>query len=144
MFSPESIAKIEKVKNAKYVGTYDLDRGSMDVTISGPVFYVENPDVSQGHSNYFALFYDMTGQLLITGASHLTEKKYPAIKFGEDDYLVSRGRHDCVTRDGAMLDGGGSGYTRTKPDHPITHWMRIVDGKEVFEEFDYGQSSYRT
>ena len=109
IFSEENIAKVEEHYNAKYVGDYDLDKGTLDFTVTGAVFYVENPDRDKGHSNYFALFRDFNGGLLICDAEKLTEKRYPAILMEDGTFLVSRGRHDYVSRDGAMLDGGGSG-----------------------------------
>lgn len=134
IFSEEQIAKIEAHYNAKYVGDYDLDKGTLDFTVTGAVFYVENPDRSKGHSNYFGLFRDWEGGLLICNAEKITEKRYPAILMEDGTFLVSRGRHDYVSRNGAMLDGGGSGYIRVNPKFPVTHHMRIIDGKEVFVE----------
>lgn len=132
----DGIKKVLEVYGASYIGRFDLERGSMDVTIMGDVFYQPNPDTSKGHTHYFALFHHpLTEDLLITNASFIVDREYPAIKFGEDDYLVSRGRHDYVSRDGVFLDGGAS-YTRCNPDHPPTHTMRVVDGVEVYEEIN--------
>lgn len=134
IFNDENIKIIEDNYDASYINDFDLERGSLDFTITGAVFYVENPDVSKGHSNYFAMYRDpLSKAVYITNAVHLTEREYPAIKFGEDDYLVSRGRHDYVSRDGAFLDGGAA-YTRCNPNFPPTHKMRLIDGKEVFEK----------
>lgn len=137
IMSCENIEMVEEKYNAKYVGRYDLDRGTLDYTVMGAVFYVETPDVSKGHSNYFALFHDpFSGDLLITNASNVAENKYPAIQLdGDGQYLVSRGRHDYVVSGGAFLDGGHC-YTKYNPAIPPTHVMRIVDGVETFTEIN--------
>lgn len=136
LFNDEEIKKIEAHYSAKYINDYDLERGSLDVTVTGAVFYVENPDRSLGHSNWFALFFgSLSSDLIITNAEHLVGQKYPAIKFGEDDYLVSRGRHDYVHRGEAFLDGGAA-YVRFSPKYPPTHWARIDNDREVYELYE--------
>lgn len=129
------VAEVEKKYGARYVGCYDP-------TASGrmlAVFWVDNPDRSLGHDNYFGLFIrpDLDGGPgipYITSAAKLRDIEFPAIEIEPGEFLVSRGRHDYVTHPcGAMLDGGGAGYYRCNPDFPPTHTMRVVDGYEVFD-----------
>lgn len=132
--SPENIRIIEEMRNATYVGTYDLpDR-------EGPfnVFYQVNPP-EVAESNYFGIFYHpITGQVLITDAGPIVDARFSAIKIGkpgEEEYLVSRYRHDYQSKDGAMIDGGLA-YTRTN-GRAVTHFMHIEEDKEIFEEIEY-------
>jgi hypothetical protein len=120
--------KIEGHYNAKYVGLYDLpDR-------EGPfyVFWVDSPDRSLGHDNYFGIFqHGLTGLTYITNAKSIRKARFPAIKLGEDKYLVSRFRHDYVSEGDAFLDGGLA-YVRYNPSYPATHTMRVVAGYEIY------------
>lgn len=94
----ENIKLVEEHYNAKYVGRFGLDRRVFDTDIMGDVFYVENPDTSKGHSNYFALFRDaIDGKLFITNAEKVAEKTYPALfingkRLEPDWYCSSVGR----------------------------------------------------
>lgn len=136
--TPEKIKGIEAHYNARHVGYFGIPGRDMPME----VFYVENPDRSLGHDNYFGIF--QAPALLdfsrwtwvITSAARIREAAYPAIDLGHA-MLVSRHRHDYVTApmpDGgeAMLDGGGEYYTRYNPRYPPTHTLTIVDGLEVF------------
>lgn len=130
------VSIVEKQYEVTYVGFYDLPKGRDQPMY---VFYQENPKTELGHSNYMGLFHDyLRDSWYVTNAASITEAVFPAIKFGEGDYLVSRFRHNYVTRGSAMLDGGHD-YCRYNPAYPPTHQMRVIDGKEVF--FDIRGSS---
>lgn len=129
-----NIAKAEAHYGAKYIGYYDLpDR-------EGPfsVFYQPNPQTDLGHSNYFGLFVHPVFQhLFITQAKSILEARYPAFRFPDGTILCSRYRHDYVTHDGLMLDGGLA-YLRSggKAGHGAEFgYIRIVgDHEEFFQE----------
>lgn len=133
-----NIDAVEEKYNAKYVGQYDLPSSR------GPylIFYVENPDTSKGHDNYFALRRGMgltlkgefgwTDSITIFNGKGIRELEWSAILLEDDTFLVSRWHHDYVTGPrGEMLDGG-SDYTRYNLEFPPTHKMKIIDGREVF------------
>lgn len=133
-----NIDAVEEKYNAKYVGQYDLPSSR------GPylIFYVENPDTSKGHDNYFALRRGMgltskgafgwTDSVTIFNGKGIRDSEWAAILLEDDTFLVSRWHHDYVTGPrGEMLDGG-SDYTRYNLEFPPTHKMKIIDGKEVF------------
>ena len=68
----------EKYKS-KYLGYFAMPGPGGWTEEPFDLFYVENPDRSQGHSNYFAIFYkrnfDMSrGPLLITNGEKCFEK----------------------------------------------------------------------
>lgn len=124
------VDEVEKRYGARYVGYYDIPPGR------GPllVFWQENPRTDLGHDNYFALYRELlSGTPYITSAKSIRDAVYPAIEVEPGKFMVSRFRHDYQTHpSGAMLDGGLD-YTRYNPQFPVTHQMRIVDGREVFE-----------
>jgi len=69
------------------------------------VFYVENPDRSKGHNNYFGM-YTVNGVNYITNAESAFEDSFLGIAEGNYVY-VSRFRHDYVsTPNGCAIDGG--------------------------------------
>lgn len=116
----------EKYK-VSYVGLYDIP-GRDHVY----VFYAKDPDRSKGHSNYLGVIWTPNGEVYLTNAVKIVEAEYNAIEVGEGEFIVSRYRHDYQSRGDAMIDGGLD-YARYNPAYPITHKMRVVDGKEVFE-----------
>lgn len=111
------------------MGYYDLpNRDGIEV------FYQANPKTELGHSNYMGLFYDTQGFPWVTNAKSITEAKYPAIEVRPGEFIVSRYRHNYVVDpdSGAFIDGGLA-YTRS--NRSITHYMRVVDGKEVYDRY---------
>ena len=99
------------------------------------VFYVENPDREQGHSNYIGIFVepqDAHGQhVYITDAKSAFSEPMTGSLCDDDEVIVSRYRHDYVEKKGAMIDGGRD-YVRTSGTKSVSV---IVDGSSfVFGE----------
>lgn len=87
------------------------------------VFYQPNPDTSKGHTHYFGLFIQ-EGTLYITNAASAFEEPITGIVCEDGEVIVSRFRHDYVTKGDRMIDGGRD-YVRASlhPSATIT-----VDG----------------
>jgi len=123
-FKKAGIQKIEEKYGAKYMGYWctKSPRGHWNES-PVDVFYVENPDTSKGHTNYFGMFV-RDESVYITEASTAFSDPISGIPTDDGEVIVSRYRHDCVTKDGRMIDGGRD-YVRSSM-HPT---VRItVDG----------------
>lgn len=133
-FKSAGIRKIEEKYNAKYMGYWCTKRpngGWNDSPVD--VFYVENPDTSKGHTNYFGMFIktdpysgESTGSVYITEASTAFSDPISGIVTDDGEVIVSRYRHDYVEKDGHMIDGGRD-YTRSSM-HPTV--MVTVNGDQ--------------
>lgn len=150
---PAWVAKVEAIKNARYIGLYDLpDR-------EGPFYVFWQDEVPEEfrddprYDNYFGLIWRHSREqlaqmarsdpeadnalqplLYITGARSIRDAVFSAYEYAPGQFICSRYRHDYVTVPGdpsKMLDGGLA-YVRSSV--APTHTMRIVDGVEVFEE----------
>jgi hypothetical protein len=124
--SDKFIKYIEDEYGVRYVGYYDIP------TPKGPlgpflIFYQENPNITLGHSHYMGVGFGLSGSYVFNAKS-IEDASYNAI-YINDKYICSRYRHDYQTEGSSMIDGGLD-YTRCSG--PITHQMKIVDGKEVF------------
>lgn len=127
----EGIKKVEHDYGAVYMG-YWCTKHSAGWWNESPVdvFYQPNPDRSKGHTNYFGMFV-RDGQLFITNAESAFSEPLMGVMCEDGEVLVSRYRHDCVIKDGAMVDGGRD-YLRHSGDKLI---KVMVDGdKFTFEE----------
>lgn len=112
-FTAEGIKTIEDLKGAKYIGYWCTKRpkgGWNEMPVD--VFYVENPDRSLGHSNYFGMFRTHDNQVMITNAESCFSEPLVGSVCDDGEVIVSRYRHDYVEKKGAMIDGGRD-YTRT-------------------------------
>lgn len=118
--------QIEKHYRVKYVGYYDIPGRSHPIY----VFYTENPDRSKGHSNYLGVFWHGDA-LYLTDAKTIEDAEYNAIEIN-GKFIASRYRHDYQSEGDAMIDGGLD-YVRLNPAFPVTHTIKVRDGKEVFE-----------
>lgn len=110
-FKKEGIAKIEEHYQAKYMGYWCTKHprgGWNDQPVD--VFYVNNPDITKGHTNYFGMFHDERG-VMITNAESAFSEPMTGILCSDGEVIVSRYRHDCVVKENAMIDGGRD-YTR--------------------------------
>jgi hypothetical protein len=105
-FDEDNIRIIENKYQARYVGYWctKKPRGGWNES-PVDVFYVENPDRSQGHTNYFGMFRDHDN-VLITDASSAFSEKITGILCEDGEVIVSRYRHDYVTNGDNMIDGG--------------------------------------
>lgn len=79
------------------------------------VFYQPNPDTSKGHTNYFGIF-RRDGKIFITNASSAFSVPIYGIHIPlTDEVIVSRYRHDYVSRStntNSYFIDGGRDYTR--------------------------------
>ena len=125
-FKKDGIRKIEEKYGAKYMGYWCTKSPSGNWNESPvDVFYVENPDTSKGHTNYFGMFV-RDESVYITEASTAFSEPIAGIPTDDGEVIVSRYRHDYVTRGDRMIDGGRD-YTRSSM-HPT---VRItVDGDQ--------------
>jgi hypothetical protein len=105
-FVAENIRIIENKYQARYVGYWCTKnpRGGWNES-PVDVFYVENPDRSKGHTNYFGMF-RRDKEVLITDASSAFSEKMTGILCEDGEVIVSRYRHDYVTKGDNMIDGG--------------------------------------
>lgn len=124
--SNKLINLIKEKYNVSYMGFYDIP-GRDHVY----VFYAKDPDRSKGHSNYMGVIHTPSGEVYLCNAVKILDATYNAIEVSRGDFIVSRYRHDYQSKGGAMIDGGLD-YARYNPQYPITHHMRVVDGKERF------------
>lgn len=90
------------------VGEFPLKK---DATQSGVVFWQPNPP--HGYSNYFMMFYCCLREAVyITSGESQSQQVYNGVLTPNGDFIYSRHRHDCVTHDGCMIDGGDGHYLR--------------------------------
>jgi len=131
-FDEKGIKIIEDKYDAKYVGYWCTKRpsGGWNET-PVDVFYVENPDRSKGHSNYFGMFIQ-NNSVMITNAESCFEEPIAGILCEDGEVLVSRYRHDYVEKDGHMIDGGRD-YVRCSANHPRIG-ITIENGNFILKE----------
>lgn len=130
-FKEAGIRKIEEKYDAQYMG-YWCTKSSSGNWNESPVdvFYVENPDTSKGHTNYFGMFV-RDGSVYITEASTAFADPISGIVTDDGEVIVSRYRHDYVTKGNYMIDGGRD-YTRCSM-HP-TVMVAVNGGQFVITE----------
>lgn len=131
LFSKEYISKAEKHYNAQYIGTYPcLSKEGINVE-NCAVFYVENPDESKGHTNWFGLLLTTTGHSII-GVN--PESIVAGLKIGEDFYYGAY-RHDHVSFPEGFIDGVAKYYRTNQPT-----LLASFSLKELAEIQNQGQS----
>jgi hypothetical protein len=126
----KQISIAEDKYGAKYMGYWCTKRpsgGWNEAPVD--VFYQPNPDTSKGHTHYFGLFIQ-EGTLWITNAASAFEEPIAGIICEDGEVIVSRFRHDYVTKGDRMIDGGRD-YTRASL-HPGAQ-VTVVDDKFVVE-----------
>lgn len=97
----------EEKYGAKYMGYWCTKRLDGNSWNERPVdvFYQPNPDTSKGHTHYFGLFVQ-EGNLWITNAASAFAEPITGIVCEDGEVIVSRFRHDYVTKGDRMIDGG--------------------------------------
>ena len=125
-----NIEKVEAKYNAKFVGQFCIK------TVSGSwaespadIYYVENPDRSLGHSNYFGLIV-RSGSAYITKGDSAVEPLITAAVAKDGEIIYSKYRHDYnVSKDKSVWIDGGRDYTRSGVggSHFIT--LKVIDGE---------------
>ena len=117
----KNIAKIEQLKNAKYMGYFCTKNPKGDWNEQPvDVFYVENTITALGHSNYFGIFYkQVTGNInqtvYITNALSCFDEPITGLQFEDGTIIISRYRHNFVEYQGVAIDGGRD-YTKINGD----------------------------
>ena len=106
-FKKDKIQIIENHYGAKYLGYWAVKWSENLGWSSTPVdvFYQPNPDVSKGHSHYFGMHVNENG-VFISNAESAFSEPITGILTEDGEVIVSRYRHDYVTKDGQMIDGG--------------------------------------
>lgn len=95
---------------AWYVGQFPLrtvfaGSGDTFTDFAVDVFYNPSPDVSKGHSNYFAYF-SSGGKVYVTNAGHVEDLLLVVYTDKNGNYIYSRYQHDFRGFDGNYIDGG--------------------------------------
>jgi len=145
-FTLDGVEKIEKLYNAKYMGYWCTQRkdGNWD-EVPTDVFYVENPDITKGHTNYFGLTIQ-NGTVLICNAESCFNEDIVGLVENNEVY-VSRYRHDqVITPLGMMIDGGRDYCHTSKVGVPnseielaemklsnVNRFVKVTVNKDKFE-----------
>ncbi len=131
-FGPKQIAIIEEKYGAKYMGYWCTKSVNGDWWNERPVdvFYQPNPDRAKGHTNYFGMF-TQDGMVWITNAESAFSEPITGVITEDGEVLVSRYRHDYVSKDGYMIDGGRD-YLRCSLS-PLANII-VKDGEFIIEE----------
>lgn len=108
-FLNDDLEKIESEYNAKYIVDLPLKTRLGYLNQPCAIFYADKAH-PEG-SNWFALFADRIGRLVITNAIELENKEFTALKVG-DDIVYSSYRHDYRELGNSSIDGGLD-YTKT-------------------------------
>lgn len=133
-FKEASIKKIEEKYGAKYMGYWCTKRVDGESWNERPVdvFYQPNPDKEKGHSHYFGMF-TQNGSVWITNAESAFSDPITGIETDDGEVIVSRYRHNYVTKDNYMVDGGrdyfrtsGGPFVRIRVNGPDFVIERIV------------------
>ena len=123
-----SIEKVEAKYNAKFVGQFCLKTvGGGWSESPADIYYVENPDRSLGHSNYFGLIVQRGG-VYITRGDSAVEPLISAAVADDGEIIYSKYRHDYnVSKDKSVFIDGGRDYTRGGVGKYIT--LKVIDGE---------------
>jgi len=134
IFTPEQIKVIEEKYNAKYILESCLKMKNGNWANFPAAFFYTKEKHPEG-SNYFALFRDTDGDLMITnGYESLNDVAFIGIE-AEDEVAYSRYRHDCVTHKNNSFIDGGRDYARFGGDEFEDYnrvVFKVVDGEVVF------------
>lgn len=127
-FFASSIATIADQYGARYMGYWPIKNG---YGWAGPVdvFYQPNPDTSKGHSHYFGMYRDKDGEVMITNAESAFSEPITGLLTDDGEVLVSRHRHDFVSKGDYFIDGGRD-YVRSSVGPFVA--VTVKDGEFVF------------
>jgi len=137
-FNDKQIGIIQEKYNAKYMGYWCTKRngGGSWNEVPVDVFYVENPDTSKGHTNFFGMF--RKGEnVLITDASSCFSVPMTGILTKQGEVVVSRFRHDYRGAGDGAIDGGRD-YTKLIGEacHMPKIKVTVENGNFVFEQVE--------
>ncbi len=123
--SPEGIAKVEQMKNCKYVCESPLiGANRVWSTFPAAIFYTEEAHPQGSH--YMGLYFDGDHFYVTDGGPSVTDD-WSGLQVGEE-VIYSRYRHDYRTLGEAFIDGGKD-YTRWGGGTPVT--LRVVKDQLV-------------
>lgn len=128
-----SIKKVEELRGAKYMG-YWCTMNPKGFWNEQPVdvFYQPNPDLEQGHSHYFGLFIKENSVFICDAASAFSET-IGGIITEDGEVLVSRYRHDYVTKEGGYMIDGGRDYMKASLHQTVA--VNVKDGEFIIGGF---------
>ena len=116
-FNANGIAKIETMYGGKYMGYWTIkDKHGNWSEMPVDVFYQPNPDRSKGHTNYFGMYRSHDDHVMITNAESAFSEPITGVLTDDGEVIVSRYRHDYVTKDNKMVDGGRDYLRRSAGD----------------------------
>ena len=124
-FSKENIAKISAHYGSKYMGHWAIKGKSGWTEMPVDVFYQPNPDVSKGHSHYFGMYLNISKFPMITNAESAFSEPIIGILTDDGQVIVSRYRHDYVSKGDYMIDGGRD-YTKCSAGREVV--VTVVAG----------------
>ena len=94
-----------------------------------PVFWQPCPDVSKGHSHYFAFARERHGKIVILDGSSAFEEGIQGVIADDGEIIYSRYRNDyVVSQDGSVFIDGGRDYTKTNVLNPERTVTMTVSG----------------
>lgn len=128
-----SIKKVEELRGAKYMG-YWCTMNPKGFWNEQPVdvFYQPNPDLEQGHSHYFGIFIKENSVFICDAASAFSET-IGGIITEDGEVLVSRYRHDYVTKEGGYMIDGGRDYMKASLHQTVA--VNVKDGEFIIGGF---------
>jgi hypothetical protein len=116
--------------NAKYVFESCI-RNNVGGWVNIPVAIFYTEEAHPEGSNYFGLYKNWRGQLMICNGVSATEE-FNALQIDED-IIYSRYRHDYREYKGAMVDGGRD-YFRCSADRGVPVKLKVVKDKLELSE----------
>jgi hypothetical protein len=130
-FKASGIKQIEEKYAAKYMG-YWCTKSSRGGWNERPVdvFYQPNPNVELGHKHYFGMFVQNETPYICDASSAFAEP-IGGIVCEDGEVIVSRYRHDYVTKGDRMVDGGRD-YMRASLHPSVT--IAVSDGQFIIKE----------
>ena len=108
----EGVEEISEIYNGTFMGAWAVkdDNGKWSEE-PVDIFYVRDPDLEAGHSNYFGIFFKEEDCYICNGATAFSEPMAGMVD--GDEVKVSRYRHDCVySEDENFFIDGGRDCTR--------------------------------
>lgn len=115
---------------AKYIGCWQIKDNTGEWTnVPIDTFYQPNADVEKGHSTYFGVFYSTSKHCnCICNAESAFSEPILGVLADDGEVLVSRYRHDYVSKGDHFVDGGRD-YFR----HSISPVVKICVNSGNFE-----------
>lgn len=104
---PIYIHQVEERYDAKYVGDFCIKTKMGWTPTPAAIFYANHPDISKGHTNYFAVFVDPFNNIAITCGDSAFSEPISGLITDDGTVIFSRYGHDFRSApDGSFIDGG--------------------------------------